>query len=119
MILREMVERFEQQAPVCTMIRAAMENVLAAERLDALFEAAADRQENKTLLFSTVADLMGLVACKIHPSMHAAYQAKQAQVGVTAKAVIGLVRPATTGVPTAPRSAHNCAVSTVPRPGSE
>src|SRR5438034_8550008 len=98
MILREMVERFEQQAPVCTMIRAAMENVLAAERLDALFEAAADRQENKTLLFSTVADLMGLVACKIHPSMHAAYQAKQAQVGVTAKAVYDKLQRMETGV---------------------
>ena len=87
MILREMVERFEKRAPICTMIRAAMENVLAAERLDALFEDAAQRQENKTLLFSTVADVMGLVACKIHPSVHAAYQAKQEQVGVTAKAV--------------------------------
>jgi len=87
MILREMLERFEKQAPICTMIRAAMENVLAAGRLDALFEDAAQRQENKTLLFSTVADLMGLVACKIHPTVHAAYQAKQEQVGVTAKAL--------------------------------
>lgn len=98
MILREMVERFEKRAPICTMIRAAMENVLAAERLDALFEDAADRQENKTLLFSTVADLMGLVACKIHPSVHAAYQAKQEQVGVTAKAVYDKLQRMETGV---------------------
>jgi hypothetical protein len=87
MILREMVERFQKKAPVCTMIRAAMENVLAAERLDALFETTANRQANKTLMFSTVADLTGLVACKIHPSLHAAYQAKREQVGVTAKAL--------------------------------
>jgi len=31
MILREMIERFERQAPLCTLIRAAMENVLAEE----------------------------------------------------------------------------------------
>jgi IS4 transposase len=98
MILREMVERFERQAPICTMIRAAMENVLAADRLDALFEATAERQENQTLLFSTVADLMGLVACKIHPTVHAAYQAKQEQVGVTAKAVYDKLQRMETGV---------------------
>ncbi len=87
MILREMVERFEKQAPICSMIRAAMENILAEERLNAVFEETAQRQENKELLFSTVCDIMGLVACKIHPSVHAAYQAKQEQVGVTAKAL--------------------------------
>ena len=87
MILREVIERFESKAPVCVMVRATMENVLSAERLDALFEKAADRQENKHLMFSTVADIMGLVACKIHPSVHAAYQAKKAEVAVTAKAL--------------------------------
>jgi hypothetical protein len=87
MILREIVERFEKKAPVCVIVRAAMENVLSAERLDALFEEAADRQENKRLMFSTVADIMGLVACKIQPSVHAAYQARKEDVGVTAKAL--------------------------------
>ena len=47
MILRELIERFEKKAPVCVMVRATMENVLSAERLDALFEKAADQQENK------------------------------------------------------------------------
>jgi hypothetical protein len=87
MILREVIERFEKKAPVCVMVRAAMENVLSGERLDALFEKAACRQENKRLMFSTVADIMGLVACKIHPSVHATYQAKKEEVGVTAKAL--------------------------------
>lgn len=87
MILREMVERFEKKAPIAVMVRAAMENVLSAERLDALFEDAAEHQENKELMFSTVADIMGLVACKIHPSVHAGYQAKKEEIGVTAKAL--------------------------------
>lgn len=87
MILRDLIERFEKKAPVCIMVRATMENVLSAERLDAMFERAADQQENRHLMFSTVADIMGLVACKIHPSVHAGYQAKKEEVGVTAKAL--------------------------------
>jgi hypothetical protein len=87
MILREVVERFEKKAPVCVMVRAAMENVLSAERLDAIFEKTADQQKNKKLMFSTVVDIMGLVACKIHPSPHAAYLAKQEEAAVTAKAL--------------------------------
>ena len=87
MILSEVIERFEKKAPVCIMVRATMENVLSAERLNALFERAAHRQENKRLMFSTIADIMGLVACKIHPSVHAAFQAKKEEAAVTAKAL--------------------------------
>jgi hypothetical protein len=87
LILREIVERFEKKAPVCVMVRAAMENILSAKRLDALFEDTAERQENKKLMFSTVVDIMGMVACKIHPSPHAAYKARQEEAAVTAKAL--------------------------------
>jgi IS4 transposase len=87
MILREVIDRFERKAPVCVMVRAAMENVLSTERLDALFEEVAERQANKRLMFSAVADMMGLVACKIRPSIHAAYQARAEELAVTAKAV--------------------------------
>jgi hypothetical protein len=87
MVLRELIERFERKAPVSVMVRAAMENILSAERLDALFEGSAQRQANKRLMFSTVADIMGLVACRIQPSVHAAYQARKDEVGVTAKAL--------------------------------
>jgi IS4 transposase len=87
MIVREMMERMEQRAPMCVMLRALLENVFAPERLDKLFERTAQLQENKTLLFSVVADIMGLVALKIQPSVHAAFQARVAEIGVTAKAV--------------------------------
>ena len=87
MIMREIMERMEQRAPASVMLRAILENVFAPQRLDRLFEDTAELQENKTLFFSTVADIMGLVALKIHPSVHAAYQARQEEVGVTAKAV--------------------------------
>jgi IS4 transposase len=87
MILREMVERMEKNSPMCVMLRAMLENVFAAERLDRLFDDTALRQENKTLLFSSVAEIIGLVALRIRPSVHAAFVAKKAELAVTAKAV--------------------------------
>lgn len=98
MVLREMVERFEKQAPACVMARALLENVFAAERLDALFERVAERQSNKDLLFSTVVDLMGLVAAKVRPSVNAAYLSKKEEVGVTVKALYDKLQRLETGV---------------------
>jgi IS4 transposase len=87
MILREVVERFEAQSPFCVMLRGLLENVLAEDRINAIFAATAQRQRTEELWFATVADIMGLVACRIQPSVHAAYQARVEEVGVTVKAV--------------------------------
>jgi hypothetical protein len=87
MILRDIVSRFEKETPFAVMVRATLENILAAERIDAIFVATAERQRNNELLFSTVADIMGSVACRLHPSVHAAYQSRVKEIGVTAKAV--------------------------------
>jgi IS4 transposase len=87
MILREMVERFESKAPFSTMLRATLENILAEDRINAIFTATAERQRTGELLFSTVADIMGSVACRTQPSVHAAYQARIEEISVTAKAV--------------------------------
>lgn len=86
-IVQSVIERFEQRAPITVMIRAALENVLSATRLNALFKQHAQKQHNKELLFSTVCDIMGLVALRIHPSPHAAFQDQRAKAGVTAKAL--------------------------------
>lgn len=74
------------EAPVAVMVRATLENVLSADRLNSIFEKHAERQMNKTLMFSTVADIMGMVACRIHPSPHAAFQAQE-EVSVRVKAL--------------------------------
>ena len=87
MIIREILVRMERGAPTCMMLRAMLENVFAADRLDQLFVETARLQENKTLLFSTVAEIMGLVALRIRPSVHAAFQARKEEVAVTAKAL--------------------------------
>jgi IS4 transposase len=87
MIVHEMMERMQERAPASVMLRALLENVFGEERLDRLFENTAQTQENKKLLFSSVVGVMGLVALKIHPTVHAAYQSHQHEIGVTAKAL--------------------------------
>lgn len=87
MILSEIFARFSQKAPVSVMMRATLENVLSPERLDGIFEQHSREQYVNELLFSTVADIMGEVVCRVQPSVNAAYKARSEEVGVTIKAV--------------------------------
>jgi hypothetical protein len=87
MILRNAFDRFAKKTPVSVMVRATLENVLSAERLDAIFAENARQQYAGELLFSTVADIMGLVVCQIHPSVNAAYIDRKEEIGVTVKSV--------------------------------
>jgi IS4 transposase len=87
MILQAAFDRFVKKTPVSVMVRATMENVLSADRLDEIFEQNAEQQYVGDLMFSTVADIMGLVVCKIHPSVNAAYKDQQQEVGVSVKSV--------------------------------
>lgn len=87
MVLSELVQRFEDEAPMCVMVRAMLENVLSVKRLDGIFERMVHKQENNDLLFSTAAGIMGLVVCRIRPSVNAAFQANAEQIGVTVKAL--------------------------------
>lgn len=72
--MEQVFERFVKESPVSVIMRAAMEHALAPDALDALFARCAERQYARELLFSSVVDTMGLVVCKIHPSINAAYQ---------------------------------------------
>lgn len=87
MILGQVFDQFVKQSPVSVMVRATLENVLAPKRVDDLFARAAVRQRPSELLFSSVADLMGLVVCRIRPSLHAAYQARSESFQVSLAAL--------------------------------
>jgi hypothetical protein len=87
MIYDEAFELFSRESPVTVMMRATLENVFSADSLDRLFRNAAQRQYEDELLFSTLVDLMGLAVAKVRPSLHAAYQHRKEQVGVSIKAV--------------------------------
>ncbi len=75
MVLDGIFERFAQQSPITVMARAALEHALAPEAIDALFERTAERQYTRTLLFSSVVDLMGSVVAGVQPAVNAAYRA--------------------------------------------
>lgn len=87
MVLRELVERFERETPFAVMFRAILERTFAAERIDAIFARHAVRQTQQHILFSTLVDLMGSVAAKMQPSLHAAYKKKQTELNYSVKAL--------------------------------
>jgi hypothetical protein len=87
MLLGKLFDRFIAQAPVCVAARATLEAALNPAALDALFDRTADQQYCRELLFSTCVDLMGLVVSRAHRSIHAAYQASAAEIGVSIKSV--------------------------------
>lgn len=96
MVLDDIFERFAEQSPVTVMARAALEHALAPQAVDAIFQAVAQRQYSRTLLFSTVVDLMGTVVCNIRPAIRAAFQADAESIGVSLRAVydkIGRTEP--------------------------
>jgi IS4 transposase len=74
--LSEIVERFTQRSPVTVMVRRTLEHALSSQWIDEVFEAQRDKQYTRELLFSSVVDLMGLVALGLRPSLHAAAQSE-------------------------------------------
>jgi hypothetical protein len=87
MILSDVFDRFAEESPVTVMARAALENALPPSAIDALFEDVAERQYTRDLLFSDVVGLMGMVVCKVRPSINAAYKKHAEALGVTRQAV--------------------------------
>src|SRR5437879_12169765 len=85
--LGKVFEPFVEQRPICVMARGVLEHLFNAERIDALFARTAEVQYTRELLFSSVVDLMGQVVLGVQPSVHAAYQAQAAQLGVSDQAV--------------------------------
>jgi hypothetical protein len=79
-MLGNVFERFIEKAPVAVMVRGILERVLSPAALDALYERAAVTQYTRELMFSSVVGLMNLVVCRIHPSIHAAYQDNKEEI---------------------------------------
>jgi IS4 transposase len=82
-MLGAVFERFVEKSPISVMVRAALERVLGADRLDRFYERTAQRQYTRDLLFSSVYDLMSQVVFRVQPSVRAAYRAQEEEVGTT------------------------------------
>jgi len=82
-MLGAVFERFVEKSPISVLVRAALERVLGADRLDLWSERTAQKQYTRDLLFSSVYDLMNQVVFCVQPSVRAAYQAHQTDVGTS------------------------------------
>ncbi len=85
MALEAILERFEKRSPLTVMVRLVMQQALSREWLEEVFERNRDKQYTRELLFSTVVDLMAVVALGFKKSLHAAAQAStRLEVSLTA-----------------------------------
>jgi len=75
----EIIDRFVEQSGVTVMFRGTLENAVTPNLLDEIFAKTAKRQRCGELLFSSVVDLLALVATGTRRSVNDAYKAKKEQ----------------------------------------
>ena len=85
--LSPILELFAERTPFPVMVRGLLERCLNPRQLDAWFERVADVQYTRTLLFSSLFDLMTNVVLRQQPSVHAAYRAGEHDIGVSLTSV--------------------------------
>lgn len=86
-MLSSIFEQFVKESPVSVMAQVLMSRIFSPERMDSLFTKHAMVQYQQDLLFSSQVDLMSLVVCGIHPSVHAAYRARAFDLSVSTTAL--------------------------------
>jgi hypothetical protein len=86
-MLPSVFQTFIERSPICVLARAVLENLFQPERLDALFERTAQRQYQRTLLFSSVVELMHSVVLGVEPTVYAAYRKRRHKLQVSDQAV--------------------------------
>jgi IS4 transposase len=69
-----MLKRFSEQAPVAVMARLGLQRAIGADWVNQVFEEHSETQYTRELLFSTVVELMSMVALGLRRSLHAAAQ---------------------------------------------
>lgn len=82
-MLSTVFKPFVEKSPISVMARGMLERVLNPETLDEWFDATANAQYTKDLLFSTVFDLMSSVVSGSYKSVHAACQASKEDISVS------------------------------------
>jgi IS4 transposase len=84
MALGAVLERFIEKSPLSVMARLAVQRAVSPEWVDSLFEEHRERQYTRELMFSSVVEMMSLVAMGLRPSLHAAAKASNLSVSMTA-----------------------------------
>ena len=82
-MLGKVFARFVEKSPISVMVRGTLERVLGADQRDAWFTWTAQKQYTRTVLFSTVYDVLSQVVFRIKPSVRAAYRDQEDKVGAS------------------------------------
>jgi IS4 transposase len=93
----ELLKRFSEEAPVAVMARLGLQRAIGAEWVNQVFAEHSETQYTRELLFSTVVELMSLVALGMRPSLHAAAQKMKEKLPVSLTALddkVNRVEPA-------------------------
>ena len=98
MLLSSVFEKFAKRKPICVMARGALERMLSATRLDALFGDTAVEQYTRELLFSQVVEIIGRVVTRVDRSVLKSYEAMREELLVSDQAVYDKLRGIETGV---------------------
>ena len=102
MLLSSVFARFVDQKPFCIMARGgALERMLSATRLDALFDSMAVVQYERKLLFSQLVEWIGRVVTRVDRSVLKSCEAMQHELNVSDEAVSQKLRGTETRVPQA------------------
>ena len=75
------------KTPMSVMARGLVERILNPQILDKWFEGISNLQYTRQLLFSSIFEMMSMVVCGVHPSIHSAYQSKRDKISVSIKSV--------------------------------
>src|SRR6266436_8567131 len=82
-MLGKVFARFVEKSPISVMVRGTLERVLGADQLAAWFARTAQKPYPRTVLFSTVYDILSHGVLRITPSVRAAYQDHKDQGGAS------------------------------------
>lgn len=93
-----MFQRFAEKTPVTVMMRGILEHVFSPEAIDGVFAAAATRQYERELLFSSVVNLLALVVSRQRDSVSAAYKFAREEFAVSIRSVYNKLNKTEPGV---------------------
>lgn len=86
-MLPTVFQSFIEQSPICVMAQATLEKLFQPDWLDDLFDRTAQKQYKRTLLFSSVVELMHAVVLGVEPAVYAAYRKRRKKLQVSDQAV--------------------------------
>src|SRR5262245_20771581 len=82
-MLGQVFAGFVEKSPISVMVSGTLERILGTDQLDAWFARTDQKQYTRTVLFSTIYDILSQVVFRIKPSVRAAYRDHEAKVGAS------------------------------------